>query len=639
MKKRRVVSLALLLVFGAYFISFGSENLVRNPGFDNGLESWSLSHPEYMTHDPEVGRSAKGSLKVDTGPKNRSTIATQNYWEIERGATYEMSVWVKGLKSNNTRVGIKIEYYNGSGRNTLGYNEIDYTRRSEDWIQIKTTLTADLDTVRVALLLRFFSDGPVWFDNVSLIKVKDPDPFMISSKGVPLKPNVENTYDLELMPLKKGNPEKLALKLMDGKKIISEWEVVCPQTREMPDGNIMYTWSAPFPPLKSGEYKLSLKVPELDQEFEDFLDVGVLPEKRKPANQTDDGAFLVKGEPFFPIGLYHVWSETGYPGYPIPLAEDYKLIVEQGFNTVQTKATIDRNLVRSILNTAQQFNLMADVSLYSSGRIKEYLGIYFKMIDINKKHPSVLTWKIMDEPDLREATMTVEVPEAYREYKKLDPATPILLTIAPGPEDKHAFWSHYCDAYQVDPYPLPNKPLVIVANQVALAKKHLEPWQNLTAVLQCGWSPVPSLDNPANQPNKAQARSMVYLSIINGAKGIAWYSYREKGTWNLPDTPLWKDFPEINAETARLGNIVIKGEPFEAIKCVEGETQYASWKYDDKVYVFVTNSGDSSSKIKIDLPEGYALVEQRYDQTSPSITGSTLEDELSAVTSTVYVLK
>ena len=634
-KKKKPLLIILLLTVCC--IAVGQENLIKNSGFDTGIISWGRSHSNYVSHDPNVGRTKPGSLKIDVGDATVKPFASYTI-DVERGATYELKAWIRGLSNKNGYGGIKIEWYNVSGRNTSGYNEFIYTKGADDWLEIKITLTADLDSIKARALLRYYNKGPLWFDDVSFVKVADPDPFMVNNRGVPLKPNQEANYKLELVPLKDGIPTELALTLLQDEKEVSSWTATNPSIEKMLDGSMMYIWDVSFPALETGEYQLVLKLPELDSSFESYLDVGVIPSNRQPTNLADNGAYLVNGEPFFPIGLYHVWSEIGYPGHPRPLSEDYQLIVEQGFNAVQTKATTDQKMVKEILDTAYEYGVMADVSLYASGRIKEYLEIYLEMIEKNKEHPAVLTWKIMDEPDLREDNMTWEVPKAYREYKEFDPNTPILLTIAPGDEAKHSFWAHYCDAYQVDPYPLPSKPLNMVANQVALVRQGLEPWQNLTAVLQCGWRPDPSLDNPSNQPNKAQARSMVYLSLINGAKGIFWYSYREKGIWNLPDTPLWEDFPEINAETAWLGEIVTKGEPLEDYRLVEGEVQYACWKYKDKVYVLATNSSNDSAKLKVCMPGGYRFEAQRYDQTSPIFEGRVLLDYLPPVTSTVYIL-
>ncbi len=632
-----IILLLLILCFVAPAYGEGANEIpLKNPSFDGGIELWNKSHEQYLFHDPEIGRTNPGSLKIDVEGRSLTSYVTQSVRNLERGSTYELRAWVRGTPGKNCRVALKIEWWNEAKKNTSGQYEYLETGGSGDWIQIKLRMIADVDTTWGKIYLRTFSKEPIWFDDVSFIKVADPPPFMLNTLAIGLKPEVAMEYPVDLLLF--GSSKKLSLALIGDNGPIKEWIVDEPEVRLEPDGNNYYRWQVPFPPLKPGEYTLSLKLPEMDPDFQEKLYVTVPPDKRKPGNLTDDGTYLVDGLPFFPIGLYHAYSESGWPKWPTPLKEDYRAIYEKGFNSVQTKASTSTSYFTEVLGVAKESGLMLDVSLYPGGIVKENLESYKNIIIFHKGHPNVLTWKIIDEPDLRKEELKMEVPEAYREYKKLDADTPVLLTLAPGSEEKYSYWSNFCDVFQVDPYPIPGKPLTFVADHVARAKSLLEPWQNLTIVLQCGWKADPNYDNPKNQPTKDQARSMVYLSLINGAKGIFWYSYRDPG-WNLPDSPLWKDFKEINQETAWLGNIVISGQPFDEIKCTDGEVQYASWKYEDRVYVFVTNSASYYNEVSITLPKGFVLEDQRYDKTVPNIEESILKDSLEPLASTVYVLK
>src|SRR5690606_26348722 len=105
------------------------------------------------------------------------------------------------------------------------------------------------------------------------------------------------------------------------------------------------------------------------------------------------------------------------------------------------------------------------------------------------------------------------VPEAYRALKAADNVHPIELTMAH--DETLDYWSNFCDIVQIDRYPVPARPLTEVLHFSRNAMAAKEPWQNLTYVVQSGW--VPDL---SNQPSVPQARSMVYLSLIAGAKGI-----------------------------------------------------------------------------------------------------------------------
>lgn len=597
---------------------------VNNAGFDRGTQYWYLSKPELMSHDPQVGRNGPGSLKIVDTTGSSNPFAAQSVRGIQPGATYELKAWVKGLGFVDCEAAVKLEWYNDKGQNTSGIYGRIHTRGSDEWQEVKITAPADWDSTRVSILVRLFGTGVVWFDDVSLTRVAEPPVVRLITGSIGLEPMSPRVVDLDVwIPMKDRASERLSVILTKDGRSLEGWALENPTIKPGPKDTAVYSWKLQLPALNPGEYSLIVKMPEVDPDFEASMTVAVAPEKRKPANLTDTGTILVDGKPFFPIGLYHVSIDR------------YKLLAQHGFNAVQGVGTSDPDHVLRMLEAAREAGLMVDQALYPGGVVRENLERYKEIIRLRKEHPNLLNWKVIDEPDLRGENMRFEVPEAYREYKKIDPDHPILLTIAD--KSQYGFWARFCDILQVDPYPLPNQPLTMVSDYVAAAKRVLEPWQNLTAVLQAGWIPGPSPDRPANQPTKAQARSMVYLSLINGAKGIFWYSLSDPG-WDLTLTPLWKDFKEINAETAWLGEIVMNGEPIEGMSHTIGEVQYAGWRYQDRVYILATNAGKSQGRISIELGKACTLVEQRYDSTSPRVDGGKLEDVLGPVMSTVYVL-
>lgn len=160
------------------------------------------------------------------------------------------------------------------------------------------------------------------------------------------------------------------------------------------------------------------------------------------------------------------------------------------------------------------------------------------------------------------------------------------------------YWVNFCDMLQVDPYPLPRYPLTLVSDTVKAARSVLLPWQNLTAVLQCGW--VMDRDKPANQPTYDQALSMVYLSLINGAKGIFWYSMHDPG-WDLSKTPLWARMKELNAETLRMGTLVITGQPLPPVTVDNKDVQAAAWQLAAQTQILVTNPTDKPQTATLKL--------------------------------------
>jgi hypothetical protein len=135
-----------------------------------------------------------------------------------------------------------------------------------------------------------------------------------------------------------------------------------------------------------------------------------------------------------------------------------------------------------------------------------------------------------------------------------------------------------------------------VSDYAVRAKASLQPWQNLTVVLQCGWKL-----SPMNQPTFEQARCMVYLALIHGAKGIFWYSMHDPG-WNLTETPLWKRFKEINDEIKELSMPVILGTKVQGIKWIASPLQGLCLRHEGKLFLLLANPGKDGIETMIELP-------------------------------------
>jgi hypothetical protein len=149
------------------------------------------------------------------------------------------------------------------------------------------------------------------------------------------------------------------------------------------------------------------------------------------------------------------------------------------------------------------------------------------------------------------------------------------------------FWKNFCDIVQIDRYPVRSateaSDLTPVSSFSRNAKSVMEPWQNLTFDVQCGWT----LDL-STQPTVAQARSMVYLALTSGAKGIFWYSMTEGSGWDLTKTPLWPHMKDINGEIKTISEPILSGENVP-VQTSNLQVHVMGVKYHNKLYVYFTN--------------------------------------------------
>lgn len=387
---------------------------------------------------------------------------------------------------------------------------------------------------------------------------------------------------------------------------------VLPASATSADGHT-FTLSARLPALREGSYQVSV--------LQGTLRAGPVPLfatafYRRPSRLGTTGCLIWQRRAFFPIGLYHVNHTDA----------EYALLAANGFNTIQGSFSQDLPGFLQTLDLAQAHHLAVQVPLYTSNLVQANLPASIEKIRAMYRHPAVLSWKILDEPDAdRNAAVREEVAPAYLALKHIDRLQPLELTLSEN--ETLGFWSKASDLVQIDRYPLPGHALTQVSDFCAAAMKAKEPWQNLTYVVQCGYTP-----DLTTQPSFAQARAMVYLALASGAKGIAWYS-RQEDNWDLTTTPLWPRLKEINAEITALSLPLLLGRDVAGIKCSEPSIHFLAKRYGNRVYLLATNPGGAALSPVFTLPGSL-----RVRHATLPMTGRTVQVALGAPDSATVIL-
>ncbi len=222
---------------------------------------------------------------------------------------------------------------------------------------------------------------------------------------------------------------------------------------------------------------------------------GKLKRHARPGNLTQNFVPQKAGVPFFPIGTY---------GAP---PEDYKLLKEAGYNFVVASP--------ENLDAAHEIGLMAAVPVQFekpnwSTSLEERITKY-------KNHPALLCWMLYDEPGYNQADL-LDIYQVYNLTYQLDPAHASYLVIT-MPAVYETF-GRCCDILAIDTYPISRGRIADVGDNIEKAKKASDGTQ---ALWHCGqlftW--------PADRyPTPTEHRFMSYLALIEGAKGILWYSFK-----------------------------------------------------------------------------------------------------------------
>jgi hypothetical protein len=236
------------------------------------------------------------------------------------------------------------------------------------------------------------------------------------------------------------------------------------------------------------------------------------------------------GKAFFPIGTY---------GAPVA---DYKKLKETGYNFVVASATD--------LDEVQAAGLMAAVPVH--GKKPHWFEEVQATIKKYKDHPAVLCWMLYDEPGYNRADL-LDIYELYKIAYKTDPNHPSYLVIT-NPNVYKTF-GYCCDVLAVDTYPVAQGDYTAVGGNLARAIREVP---NDLPVWHCGQM----FQWPAQRrPTAHEHRFMTYAALIEGAKGLLWYTYKGYGQYLPDDDPqLWNNQKILLKEIHDLSLLFMSGE-------------------------------------------------------------------------------
>ena len=184
---------------------------------------------------------------------------------------------------------------------------------------------------------------------------------------------------------------------------------------------------------------------------------------------------------------------------------------------------------KDIEERAEEVGLKA--LIFPGARIE--LGKYIMGNDINNVKNvvkdlgssfAILCWYLCDEPDLKKND-----PEQLKKemdlIHEIDSIHPTAIVVA-DPK-KFGDYAEATDILMVDPYPVPGRPITMVAEYVDLARKAVEDKKPVWAVLQAfgyqneknrgwGWK---------REPTYQEMKAMTYLARAKDARGIFYYTY------------------------------------------------------------------------------------------------------------------
>jgi len=253
----------------------------------------------------------------------------------------------------------------------------------------------------------------------------------------------------------------------------------------------------------------------------------------------DNLATVVDGQPFFPIGVYHVGESD------LPKARSLGFNCYQGWGTSveQAKASLDAG-------QANGLKVLLEMSSLLRGQYQP--EAFRALVEAVKDHPALLTWYTVDEPDGPQQLDWCR--QAYRTAAELDPHHPVYLVMCnPGTFD---VFGTTTDVLAVDPYPIPNS-VVMVSNWMKRAQEAVEGIKPIWVIPQLhNWEAYKD-KTKGRGPTPEEERNMVYQGLIWGAKGVIYYPWDDGPTGLIHDEKLMAAVGAINSELAIIGPAVL----------------------------------------------------------------------------------
>ncbi|WP_419488024.1 carbohydrate binding domain-containing protein [Chryseobacterium bernardetii] len=159
-----------------------AQNLINNPGFENGTTGWTATNPgsgaayylpTVTTTDPHGGINSVqyNAATATTGfeqeiPVTAGTAYTVSFWYKATGDNTDARIWANYLDASN---GAIYQNSNTASDPLRGPNN-GYLPASASWTQYSVTVTAPANVVKLRLQVRAYNNSTlVAFDDFSVV--------------------------------------------------------------------------------------------------------------------------------------------------------------------------------------------------------------------------------------------------------------------------------------------------------------------------------------------------------------------------------------------------------------------------------------------------------------------------------------
>lgn len=284
------------------------------------------------------------------------------------------------------------------------------------------------------------------------------------------------------------------------------------------------------------------------------------------------GRTIVRGEPFFPLGVYVHPRDTEVP---------YLNRLKGGpFNCI-----IECRPTKKMLDKFHEAGLMAIPR--SHWKPEDIRGVYSAL----KDHPALLAWYIIDETPVDYAEEQIALQKIRREA---DPDHP-TLAVLDYPRNVDAFMGAF-DVVASDPYPVGyRRPSIgIAADYPVICRERsygIRPLWQVPQSFAWDWCHKHGHPKEDRYPTYEELRSMAWQAVAGGANGLLWYSAHHIFKCS-PKEELeknWGDLVKVAEEIKEQVPLLLSGEMPPPAISENRDVAVRTFRKDGKVWLLAVN--------------------------------------------------
>jgi hypothetical protein len=228
------------------------------------------------------------------------------------------------------------------------------------------------------------------------------------------------------------------------------------------------------------------------------------------------------------------------------------------------------------------------------------------------------------------------VPSVFRQYRTLAAAAPGSVTygvLGDGKEAQAPLWRDALDVMGLDPYPI-LKPAG--QNDLAMVGEWTRLGQDAVKRSRPVWMVLQYFPNTAagGWPTESDLRAMSWMAIVDGARGLLYWSFGEKGLAWVKDPrereQKWAELVRITREIKALEPVLLAPDASVISReSSQGAVRTLGKEVDGARYLFAYNTRNSPTRVTWTLA---GPARETFDLASgrpgPPIDGDTLTAEL-----------